>query len=65
VLLSMVAGHRVLAILLLGAHENGTALAQDELRLILRIVADACPVFAMGTTKVVHATGGAVRAAGI
>jgi hypothetical protein len=52
-MLPMVAGRRVLAVLLLGAHENGTALAHDELRLILRLIADACPVFAIGTAEMV------------
>jgi hypothetical protein len=60
----MVAGRQVLAILLLGAHENGTALAQDELRLILRLVEDACPVFAMASAEVVRGGAAAVRVAG-
>ena len=64
VMVPMVAGRQVLAILLLGAHENGTALAQDELRLILRLVEDACPVFAMANTEVVRGGAGAVRVAG-
>jgi hypothetical protein len=64
VLIPLVAGRRVLAILLLGAHENGTALAPDELRLILRLVADAGPVFATGSTEVVRAAAAVVRAVG-
>jgi hypothetical protein len=64
-LIPVVAGRRVLAILLLGAHDNGTALAPDELRLISRLVADACPVFALGSIEVVHGAAGPVRAVGI
>lgn len=54
-LVPVIAGRGVPAILLLGAHDNGTGLDPDELRLILRLVADASPVFATGSIEVTRA----------
>ncbi|MDQ6825388.1 MAG: PDZ domain-containing protein [Candidatus Eremiobacteraeota bacterium] len=42
----IVAGRQVAAILLCGAHENGTALDPDEMRIIRRLVSDAGVLYA-------------------
>jgi hypothetical protein len=47
ILVPIIAGKVVAAILLLGSHENGTALDPDEVRMVRNIAADAGVVFKM------------------
>ena len=46
----IVGGRRVLAILLLGAHTNGTSLDPEEARAIRGLAADAALVYAASAT---------------
>jgi hypothetical protein len=51
-LIPIVAGKGVVAILLCGAHENGTAIDPDEQRIMRRLAADASIVFQMARSDV-------------
>ncbi|HEY7993367.1 MAG TPA: hypothetical protein VID24_04120 [Candidatus Eremiobacteraceae bacterium] len=52
----IVAGRQPAAILVCGAHENGTALDPDEIRVIRRLCADAAPVYAQTMAGVERST---------